>query len=216
MPENVKNPESTWITVQGKHVEVEAGEDIADKIREKLPSARGEKEKNTKETLSKEYTKRYNYQKSIFQSRDEVVYDEYKKSGVVAGVDGDVIKILNEGRIVSIHKNGVFKKSELIDGVHWDSMSKEYRIYCLNKVGIGSTYLGRNWMELQPNIRIEIRKINSPAGYESTSSGVGNPIFNPINEDKTVSQRIKEEEEKQHEENKQDNKGADEKSKQYS
>lgn len=215
MPDNIKNPESKWITVQGKHVEVQPGEDIEDKLRERLPSARGEKEKNTKEALSKEYVKRYNYQKSIFQPRDDIVYDEYKKSGVVAGADGEVLKILNEGRIVSIHKNGVFKKSELIDGVHWDSMSKEYRIYCLNKVGLDATYLGRNWMELQPNVRIAIRKINSPAGYESTSSGVGNPIFNPINEDKTVSQRIKEEEEKQHEE-KQDNKGVDEKNRNYS
>lgn len=215
MPENIKDPESKWITVQGKHVEVQPGEEIEDKLREKLPSLRGEKEKNTKEALSKQYVKRHDYLKSIFQPRDEIVYDEYKKSGVVAGADGEVLKILNEGRIVSIHKNDVFKKSELIDGVHWDSMSKEYRIYCLNKVGLGSTYLGRNWMELQPNVRMAIRKINSPAGYESTSSGVGNPIFNPLNEDKTVSQRIKDEEGKQHEE-KQDNKGVDEKNRNYS
>lgn len=213
----MKSDEDEWITIQGKKVNIKPGENIEDKIREKLPSLRGEKEKATKEALSKEYVKRYDYNKSIFQPRDEVIFDEYKKEGLVAGIDGQYIKILNDGRIMSVHQNTVFKKSELIDGKHWDSMSVQYRTYCLNKVGLGSSYSNRHWMVLQPNIRIEIKKINSPAGYESTSAGVGNPIYNPIHEDKTVSQRIKEEEKKQHEEKgSSGSEGADEESRNYS
>lgn len=202
MPESekpTKTQESKWITVQGKKIEIKPGEDLDEKTREKLPSARGEKEKNTKEALSKIYVPRYDYQKSIFQPRDEVVFNKYQDEGIVAGADGEYIKILSKGRITSFHKNGVFKKNELIENTHWDTMTKECRLYCLNKAGLGSAYVGRNWMALQPNIRMLVRKTNSPAGYESTSSGVGNPIYNPLNEDKTVSQRIKEEEEKQHE-----------------
>jgi hypothetical protein len=43
MPESENPEESKFITVGGKHIEIKPGEDIEDKTREALPSARGEK-----------------------------------------------------------------------------------------------------------------------------------------------------------------------------
>lgn len=193
-----KTEESKWITVGGKKIEIKPGEEGEEYTREKLPSVRGEKEKNTKEALSKAYTKRFNIHKSIFSPRDEVVYDEYRKSGIVAGSDGDKVKVLSGGIIYSISKNSVFKKSELIGDIHWDTLSVPDRILIINKHGLDANYVTRDWANIQPNIRTIIQK-ESPAGYSSVSSGTNNPVYNPLNDDKTVSQRIKEEEESQHE-----------------
>lgn len=213
MPESenpTKTEESKWITIGGKKVEIKPGEEGEENIREKLPSVRGEKEKNTKEALSKSYVKRYDLIKSIFNPRDEVVFDEYKKNGIVAGSDGNHLKILNKGEIISVHKNSVFKKSELIGDVHWDTISDRDRLFILEKAGLHPSYRGRDWMSIQPNIREVIRKTSTPAGYDSSNSGVSNPIYNPVSEDKTVSQRLKEEEESQHE-----NEDTDEKKRDY-
>lgn len=212
MPESenpTKTEESQWVTMGGKKVEIKPGEEGEEHTREALPSLRGEKEKNTKEALSKSYIKRYDLIKSIFNPRDEVVFDEYKKSGLIAGSDGNHLKILNKGEIISVHKNSVFKKSELIGNVHWDTTSDLYRLYVLEKAGLHPSYRSRDWMSIQPNIRKMILKTSSPAGYDSASSGVSNPIYNPVNEDKTVSQRIKEEEESQHENGDTDEKKRD-------
>jgi len=195
---------SDWITIGGKKIEIKPGEDAEDKTREPVSSVRGEKEKNTKEALAKTYVKRYDLIKAIFNSRDEVVFDEYKKSGVVAGIDGGYLKILSDSKFYTVRKETVFKKSDLIDRTHWDTMSKEYRLFSVEKAGLDKMYINRNWINFQPNIRKLIQKTHSPAGYESTSSGIGNPVYTPLNEDKTVSQRIKEEESKQKEEDNDD------------
>lgn len=212
MPESekpIKTEEEKWITIGGKKINVKPGEDVEDRIREALPSARGEKEKNTKQALSKQYIQRKDLPSSIFKIRDEVVFDEYRKSGQLAGVDGTYLKILYDGYITNIRKDTVFKKSELIPDQHWDTMTKSDKVIVLKNAGIDSSYSDRSWMGLDPHLRNVILKTNSPAGYESTSQGNNNPIYNPISEEKTVSQRIKEEESKQHEEDADEKKSVD-------
>lgn len=194
-----RTKESEWITIGGKKIEIKPEDAIEDKTREKMPSLRGEKEKNTKQALSKIFIKRYSLLPAIFETRDPVVFDEYKKEGLVAGIDGTYLKILSDGVIHTVQKITVFKKSELIDKTHWDTASDEYRVFMLEKAGLHIENFKRNWVGMLPTIRTLIQKTNSPAGYESTSSGIGNPIYNPLNENKTVSQRIKDEEKKQKE-----------------
>ena len=192
--------QSKWITVGGKKIEVNPEDDAEDKIRESI-SVSGEKQKNTKHAISvqKEYVKRYDIKKSIFNIRDPVVYDEYKKSGIVSGLDGQNVKVYNGRDIEILNKNVVFKKSELLDDTHWDTMSNAHRLHHIEKTGVDQSYINRDWMEIAPNIRNVIQKIASPAGYDSATSGNSNPIYNPVNTNKTVSQRIKEEEETQRE-----------------
>ena len=64
------------------------------------------KKKNTKEA-QKVYKKRFELIKTIFKTRDEVVFAEYMKSGVVAGLNGNKLNIMSEGRMYPVHKNNV-------------------------------------------------------------------------------------------------------------
>lgn len=201
MPESespTKREDEKWITIGGKHMQVNPDEEIEEKTREKLPSLRGEKEKNTKAALSKAYIQRRDLPHTLYKIRDEVVFDEYQKSGVVAGIDGEIIKVFYDGYIKSVREDYVFKKSELLPDYHWDTMTPSDKIIILKQSGIDTSYSTRHWMGLDPHLR-NIIKTNSAAGYESTSQGNNNPIYNPISDDKTVSQRIKDEEKKQHE-----------------
>ena len=93
-----------WITVGGKKMRVDAGEDKEDITRSPMPSARGEKQANTKEA-QKVYKKRFELIKTIFKTRDQVVFAEYMKSGVVAGLNGNKLNIMSEGRIYPVSKN---------------------------------------------------------------------------------------------------------------
>lgn len=198
MPTESETGEKKWITIGGKKIELKPGEEGEDAIRERLPSAKGEKEKATKEALSKSYFKRYGLIKMIFRPRDEVVFDEYRKQGIVTGIDHDYLTILSDSRMHVVEKNHVFKKSELIGDVHWDTLTKTDRIKLLAKTNLNSEFSGRNWFNLPTELRDVIQKINSPAGYDSGNVGTNNPIYNPINTDTTVSQRIKDEIKDQH------------------
>jgi len=97
-----------------------------------------------------------------------------------------------------VSKDSTFKKSELIGNIHWDTLTKVDRIELLSKSNIDKSFSDRNWMNLPTELRTVIQKINSPAGYDTSSGGTNNPIYNPIKDDKTVSQSIKEEIESQH------------------
>jgi len=200
-PETDKDTEE-WITVGGKKIRIDAGEDKEDITREKLPSARGEKQHNTKEA-QKMYKKRYNLIKSPFKTRDEVVFAEYNKSGVIAGLNGDKINILSEGRMYPIQKNNVFKKSELLGGIHWDTMTNVDRVLILKSSNLPTFYNKQNWGNLSHEIRESLlkntlEKNTSPAGTTTSTTGIHNPIYNPINEEKTVTDRIADEMKRQH------------------
>lgn len=195
MPED--KTDEKWITRGGEHMRVD--DDPEKLTREKLPSARGEKAKNTKEALSKEYKKRSNLYKSILKVRDVIIFDKNQKEGVIAGFEGDQVKILFNKRIVYEWSNDVFLKSECLDdNIHWDTMTKSDRLILCKKSRMSEGYTNRNWNSLEPIFRDLLKNV-SPAGFDSGSPGTNNPIYNPINTDKTVSQRIKEEIESQHE-----------------
>ena len=133
-----------WITVGGKKMRIDAGEDKEDLTREPMHSARGEKQANTKEA-QKVYKKRFELIKSIFKPRDEVVFAEYNKSGIIAGLNGDKLNIMSEGRMYPVHKNNVFKKSELLGDRHWDTMTNVDRVQILKSFNLPTFYNKQNW-----------------------------------------------------------------------
>ena len=181
-----------WITVGGKKMRIDAGADKEELTREKMPSARGEKEKNTKQA-QKVYKRRFELIKSIFKTRDEVVFAEYKKSGVVAGLNGDKLNIMSEGRIYPVNKNNVFKKSELLGDRHWDTMTNVDRVQILKSFNLPTFYNKQNWGNLSIEVRQALLKNTSPAGTTTSTTGIHNPIYNPINEEKSVSNTIDDE-----------------------
>tara|TARA_R110000737_G_scaffold158816_3_gene186942 strand:- start:66 stop:740 length:675 start_codon:yes stop_codon:yes gene_type:complete len=197
MPSNPSKPDTDkdseeWITVGGKKMRIDAGADKEDLTREKMPSARGEKEKNTKEA-QKVYKKRFELIKTIFKTRDEVVFAEYNKSGVVAGLNGNKLNIMSEGRMYPVHKNNVFKKSELLGDIHWDTMTNVSRVEILKSFNLPTYYNKQNWGNLSFEIREALLKNASPAGTTTSDAGIHNPIYNPINEEKSVSTTIDDE-----------------------
>ena len=181
-----------WITVGGKKMRIDAGADKEDLTREKMPSARGEKEKNTKEA-QKVYKKRFELIKTIFKTRDQVVFAEYMKSGVVAGLNGNKLNIMSEGRIYPVSKNSVFKKSELLGDRHWDTMTNVSRVQVLKSFNLPTYYNKQNWGNLSIEIRQALLKNAAPAGTTTADAGIHNPIYNPINEEKSVSTTIDDE-----------------------
>lgn len=177
-----------WITIGGKKVQVDEDQSAEEAIREKLPvDQRGEKEKNTKET-KKSIIVRHDLNKSTFRFRDDVVFDEYKREGKVGGFENDYVTIFSKGIKYTRNANYVFKKSELVKGLHWDTISIEERIDWLNKSKISLNYLKYDWVKLPAVIQDKIQK--DVSGISTTTSGV----YNPVNQDKTISDRIKEDE----------------------
>ncbi len=188
-----------WITVGGKKIRVDTVEEAEEKtVGEKLPSARGAKESATKEAL-KSYETRFGLIKSIFKIRDEVVFDKYNKSVLISGIDGDVLTIVYNKRTVRVEKNHAFKKSELLGKYHWDTLTKADRVEVLGNNNISKDYSNQNWGNLPYEIKTHLLKNVSPAGYTTSTTGIHNPVYNPINEEKTVSDRIDEEMKRQHE-----------------
>ena len=202
MPSNPQkddpNKESEqWITVGGKKMKIDPDEDKESLTRSPMPSVRGEKESNTKEA-QKVYKHRYNLIKGIFRIRDPVVFAEYKKSGVISGLNGDRVLIHSEGRIYPVSKNDVFKKSELLEGRHWDTMTNVDRVQILKSCNLPTLYNKQNWGNLSFDVRSALLKNIAPAGTTTSTTGIHNPIYNPIKEEKTVSDTLKEELNRQH------------------
>ena len=80
--DNTDMDQDKWITVGGKKMKIPAGEEGEEALREKLPSTRGAKESNTKEA-QKTYNRRFGIMKTLFKLRENVVFAEYKKSGII-------------------------------------------------------------------------------------------------------------------------------------
>jgi len=176
-----------WITVGGKKVQVDEDESAEEAIREKIPSdVRGDKEKNTKE--ARKSVVRHDLNKSVFRFRDDVVFDDFKKEGKVGGFENDYVTIFCKGIKYTRHHNYVFKKSELIKGIHWDTMSIDERTEVLKNSTISLNYLKHDWVKLPAVLQDKIQK--DVSGVSTSTSGV----YNPVNQDKTISDRIKEDE----------------------
>lgn len=189
-PQHPEDEGSKWITVQGRKVEIDPDGDPEAQIREKLPKdARGEKEKNTKQAMKK-MVARSNLQKSKFNFRDEVLYDDLTKSGTIAGFDGQYVQIFTKGVKLVRHANNVFKKSEMLGDNHWDTMTIEARTLVLKDAGVSTNYIKHDWTRIPAILQDKIQKDGTPAGTGITSSTEG--VWNPVNQDKPVSQKIKE------------------------
>ncbi len=192
-----KKDSSTWVTIGGKKIEIPAGEEGEEYLREKLPSARGMKESNTKEA-QKSYKQRFDVMKTLFKIRDKVVFQKYDKEGIISGFAGDNITIMANGRVYKEDRQQVFKISELLTGeIHWDTLTKSDRVQYLTKARLDSSYSTRNWANLAPELREAIKQA-SPAGVSTATTGMHNPIYNPINEETPVSERIDDEIKRQH------------------
>ena len=186
-----------WVTVRGKHVMVDPDADAEEKLREKVPSARGEKEKATKEA-QREIRKRFNLIKTPFRMRDEVCFDNFTKEGIVFGFDGDYLKIKTVNGSYDRLANNVFKKSELIKGIHWDAMTDRNRFQAVQKSHVSRNYVNQDWATIPRIVRDNIIKNLGPAGYEGGISTSTTGVYNPVNDDKTVHERIEENLKEQH------------------
>lgn len=192
MPTKIDNDkEQKWITVGGRKIPIDPDKSAEEQIREKLPSARGEKESRTKQA-KKAYVQRYNIIKSPFKIRDEVVFDKFEKSGILYGFDGDYVRIISKSGHYNKLANDVFKKSEIIDNRHWDTMDNGDRVSILKSLNISNTYIGKDWKNIPQNIRKIILKNLGPAGYEGGVSTTTTGVYNPVNDDKSISERVKE------------------------
>lgn len=190
MAENEPENGKKWITVNGRRIEVDPDQSAEEAIREKLPDTRGDKEKNTKESLRKSLVKRFNLRKSKFNFRDEVLYDDLQKSGTIMGFDGTYVQIFTKGNRITRYSNDVFKKSELINNMHWDLMTIDSRAEILRKSNISQNYVRHDWAGIPAIIQDKIQKDGTPAGTGITTTSEG--VWNPVNTDKTVDKKIKE------------------------
>ena len=193
------NPDKKWITVGGKKIEVDSDVDAEEYIREHgSKDLRGEKEKNTKEAR-KAFVHRLNLNKSQLNYREEVFFDEFTKSGMVYGFNGEYVRILSKGKQLQRHVNNVFKKSEMLGNDHWDTLHDSDRLEVLKSSVVSPNYLKHDWIKIPAIIRDKIMKGVHPAGYSGNSGGVESTtpgVFNPVNDNKTISQRIKETDDK--------------------
>jgi hypothetical protein len=194
--ENTDLGTDKWITVGGKKMKIPAGEEGDEALKEKLPSASGSKQSNTKEA-QKSYTQRYGVTRTLFKTRDLVLFKEFTKEGLVSGLAGDNLTIMSDGRVYKSHKDKAFLKSELLGEAHWDTLTKADRTKLLEKAKVSTDYNTTNWANLSKELR-DVLKENAPQGMTTATTGVHNPIYNPINEEIPVSQRIKDEVKRQH------------------
>lgn len=194
MPEETKiTPKSDekWVTIGGKKVQIDPDKDAEEQIREKLPSVGGAKQSETKEAR-KGFDETRNLIKTPFKIRDEVVFDNYQKSGILYGLEGDYVRIFSKNSHYTRLSNDVFLKSELLNKRHWDTMIKDDRLELLEKSQITKNYVKYDWSRLPELSRKIIMKNLGPAGYEGGVSTSTPGVWNPVNDDKTVNDRIKE------------------------
>lgn len=200
-PEDIKG----WITVGGKKVPIKRDQDPESATREHLPNKQAE-ERKIKEETKKSFEKRFNIIKSKFNVRDEVVFDQFTKEGMVYGFEGDYLRIVNKDNHYIRPANDVFKKSELIGDIHWDTMTNRDRLEILEKSHLSQFYINKDWYELPQAVTAVIQKGISPAGYGG-GSGISTTtpaVWNPVNDNKTISERIKETKEQSNEEKRKD------------
>lgn len=189
-------------TERGGKFAILEGEDKKQALQRHLESVQGKKGNVIREheqaDTKKSIQKRFGIAKTPFKIRDEVTFDDFTKKGIVYGYSGDSLLILSlDGRRFSKEKTLVFKTSELVGGIHWDAMTTIDRVITLKKAGLSENYLNSSWYYIPFAARNKIQKAMGPAGYEgggvnTSTSGV----FNPVHQEKTVSERIKEEESK--------------------
>lgn len=165
---------------------------------EKNPSGAAETNegsRNEQET-KKNYFQRYGIYKSLFRPRDRVTFNKYEQFGLVAGLEGESVRILDKnGEIIYKHKDYVFKVDEMTRYGHWDAMSEEYRAKLLKECNLSDSFLKVDWSYV-PEVLKEVLKATSPAGYDNNGTGFNTGVqgrVNPVSNELTVSEKIREE-----------------------
>lgn len=187
-----------WVTVNGKKIPVP---------KDKKPSKPSDPEAKP---VEKSYIQRYDVRKSEFKIRDSVSFDEFRKSGTIIGYEGmNTVRIASdEGRTIMRHIDHVFKKSEMLGDTHWDAMTTRARVQLLNKSHVSQSYLNKDWALMPKAIQEKILKGMSPAGYGGVSTTSGG-VYNPVNDNKSVSDRIREREKESNKEEPEEDKDDD-------
>lgn len=128
--------------------------------------------------------------KSGFRTKDQVLFDNFTKEGVVILATQEKLTIFTGKSTVFRHPQVVYKKDETLDCGHWDVLSKTERIKILVKRKVAKDLSRRDWHFIPGAIKQAIYK------EEGTNNGLNTDAqgqFNPVSSEETVSDRIKEE-----------------------
>lgn len=129
-------------------------------------------------------------QKSGFKLKDEVLFDNFTKEGIITAVNIDKLRIFTGKSVLFRHPQVVYKKSETLGCGHWDTLDKNKRIEILIKHKVAKDLARRDWQFIPGGIKQAIYKT------EGTNEGINTDtqnVYNPVSSDKTVSDRIKDE-----------------------
>lgn len=144
-------------------------------------------------------------QKSGFQLKDKVYFDDFEKSGVITALNKDKLTIFTGESVLFRHPQTVYKKEETFRCGHWDILTKSKRIRILNKHKVSKDLANRDWHYIPGAIKQAIYKDEGSGDLDPTGTNTDlRSIYNPVGSDKTVTDRIKEELAEQSEEGKKD------------
>lgn len=142
-------------------------------------------------------------QKSGFTLKDEVLFDDFKKEGIITALSLDKLTIFTGKSTLFRHPQVVYKKTETLGCGHWDTLNKSQRIKILIKHKVSKDLARKDWQFIPGAIKQAIYKT------EGTNEGINTDtqnVYNPVSSDITVSDRIKDELKDQSEDKKTDSK----------
>jgi len=144
-----------------------------------------------------EYIQRY-HTGETFEMEDHVSFDNFTKTGIVNGMSTGILEIQgNDGLQYKIQKDTVFLKSDVTQYGHWNTMSTLAKKLILKQAGITVDFSESLWKDINKEVQELILKVASPAGYSGNaddSYGTTKPgTYNPVSENKTLADRLKEE-----------------------
>jgi len=149
-------------------------------------------------------------QKSGFQLKDKVYFDDFEKQGTIIALNKDKLTIFTGKSTLFRHPQTVYKKYETLGCGHWDTLSKAKRIRILNKHKVSKDLANRDWHYVPGAIKQAIYKDEGSGDLAPTGANTDlQNVPNPVTSDKTVTDRIKEELSEQSEGSKKDNKNDD-------
>lgn len=129
-------------------------------------------------------------QKSGFRLKEQVLFDDFEKEGVITALSPDKLTIYTGKSVLFRHPQVVYKKAETLGCGHWDTLNKNDKIKILSKHKVSKDLARRDWQHIPSAIKQAIYK------EEGTNSGINTDaqnVYNPVSSDKTVSDRIKDE-----------------------
>lgn len=129
-------------------------------------------------------------QKSGFHLKDTVLFDDFKKEGIITALSPDKLTIFTGKSTLFRHPQVVYKKDETLGCGHWDTLNKSERIKILIKHKVAKDLARRDWQFIPGAIKQAIYKA------EGTNSGINTDtqnVYNPVSTNTTVTDRIRNE-----------------------